>query len=52
MELVLEVKELADQEEAETQPILELLDLELQTLEVELEALTHLEQVELEDQGL
>ena len=52
MELVLELKELADQEEAETQALVELLDLELQTLEVELEALTHLEQVEVEDQEL
>lgn len=52
MELVLELKELADQEEAETQALVELLDLELQTLEVELEALTHVEQVELEDQEL
>ena len=45
MELVSEVKDVVDQEEAETHLNVELVDLELQTLEVELEALTIMELV-------
>ena len=52
MELVVELKELVELEEAETHLILELVDLELQILVVELEVLTLEEQVELEDQEL